>query len=372
MSHDWESVWADAREGNLKGLVDALRAKGAAQERLHEAARVARQQGIGDRSVVRGVIELSNLCRLSCTYCPMRRGRAGRADSYFIEGAALEDAIAALPHEGIDVISFQSGENSRMGDVAISATEFAVRQFGDEREILLCLGKLPAAKYCSLRAAGARSFIMKFETADPQLHAELRGESLDERITHIRQIRNAGFRIGTGSIIGLPGQSIESVARDILFGLSLGTEMLSASPFIPAMNTPLSSSAPGDLDMTLNAIALMRIFSPALTIPAVSALEMLAPGGQLRGLQAGANVVTVNFTPPREARSYSIYGRAKPMVGLYRAFDLIGEAGLQRKCGWDGTHPAPKSEITAASVARKTAGSDESGGSFSTAIAFAS
>jgi biotin synthase len=96
------------------------------------------------------------------------------------------------------------------------------------------------------------------------------------------------------------------------------------------MDTPLSGSPPGDLDVTLNAIALIRIFSPALTIPAVSALEMLAPGGQLRALQAGANVVTVNFTPPREARAYSIYGRTKPMVGLARALDLIEEAGLRR------------------------------------------
>jgi biotin synthase len=138
-----------------------------------------------------------------------------------------------------------------------------------------------------------------------------------------------GFRVGTGTIVGLPGQRIEALADDILLGKALGVHMWSASPFVPAAGTPLENRKVGDVDLTLNAIAIARLLMPSALIPSVSALETVFPGAQAAGFQAGANVMTVNFTPNVDRENYPIYGRDRFIVELNYASDLLQQVGLQ-------------------------------------------
>ena len=203
------------------------------------------------------------------------------------------------------------------------------RIFAGEVDILLVLGDKSREEYAYLREQGATSYILKHETADPALHLRHRFYPLEERMAHLEDLLSLGYRVGTGTIVGLPGQTLEMLADDILLARSLGVQMCSASPFVPASGTPLADAEPGDVDLTLNALAVMRLAMPAALIPSVSALQKQAPGAQAMGFAAGANVITVNFTPVRDQASYPIYGADRFVVGQTYAAQVLEEAGLK-------------------------------------------
>ena len=156
---------------------------------------------------------------------------------------------------------------------------------------------------------------------------------LEDRLAAARSLVELGFRLGIGTIVGLPGQTPASLADDILLAGRLGASMTSASPFVPAPDTPLAPAPHGDLDLTLNVLAVMRLAHPAALIPTVSALEALAPGAQSRGLMAGANVITVNFSPAADQARYPIYGRNRFVVRRDHAFRTLEQAGLEPRLG---------------------------------------
>src|SRR5258708_40086622 len=128
-----------------------------------------------------------------------------------------------------------------------------------------------------------------------------------ERMACLRALVRLGYKVGTGAIIGLPGQTQESLVNDLFLAREIGAHMVSGSPFIPAPDTPLAHLPPGDVEITLNFIALARLMHPSWLIPSVSALERRQGGGQLSGLAAGANVLTINFTPEVEKSKYLIF-----------------------------------------------------------------
>ena len=195
-------------------------------------------------------------------------------------------------------------------------------------EVLLNLGEKSLSTYERYAAAGAGSYILKFETADPILHQQVICSPLSERLQCAEWIKQAGMQLGTGNIIGLPNQTVESVAEDILLALRMAPDFVSSSPFIPNEHTPLQDHPHGSLELTLNAIAVCRLLFPHALIPAVSALEKLEPDGQLRGLNAGANVMTINFTPKDLRDSYAIYSQGRFVVKLDHAHNTIARAGL--------------------------------------------
>jgi biotin synthase len=196
-------------------------------------------------------------------------------------------------------------------------------------EILLNLGNKRRSEYEYLKEQGATSYILKLETSDPELNERLRHESFDQRLACMRDLLDLGYRVGTGMIVGLPGQTLESIADDILLARDMGVHMCSASPFIPAPGTPLEDAPYGSVEVTLNALALMRILNPSWLIPTVSALEKSEEGAQLRGFGAGANVMTINFSPDTNLRRYLIYGKERFVVKTTHARQVIEAAGLE-------------------------------------------
>jgi biotin synthase len=229
----------------------------------------------------------------------------------------------------IRVVSLQGGDTPRTTQIVGQAVAKIREIFEDDVDILLVLGDKSQDEYAYLRAQGATSYILKHETSDPRLHLEHRYYPLERRLGHLHQLLALGYRVGTGTIVGLPGQSLEALADDVLLAKSLGVHMCSASPFVPAAGTPLSDAAPGDVDLTLNAVAVMRLAMPHALVPSVSALERRLPGAQLAGLNAGANVITVNFTRENDRRSYPIYGTDRFIVELKYASDVLRKAALQ-------------------------------------------
>ena len=309
-------------------LVEMITAEGAAQEQLHAQAAAARDSAFGKTVVVRGVIELTNICRVNCDYCPMRRDNIRRNSPYLLRPEEILTAARDVRDAGIDAIVFQGGEIPQTTGVLSEVLPHVRDLFDDRVEVLLGLGVKSEAEYRRLKARGADTYIMKHETVDPDLHRRIRHEPLDVRLEAISTLFRLGYRVGTGCIVGLPGQTTESLADDILLAHSLHVQMSSASPFVPTSNTPLADTRPGSISRTLNVIAAMRILNPNWLIPSVSALEQQSVGGQSAGLRAGANVITVNFTPRNEQMSYLIYGGRRHVVSLEHMRRQLNSAGL--------------------------------------------
>ena len=305
-----------------------ITAEGSAQQQLHARAAAIRDRVFQRSVVIRGVIEITNLCRVNCDYCPMRRDNTRQNTPYILESSAILSAARAIRDAGVNVIVFQGGEIPQTTRLLLDVLPKVRQLFDDQVEILLGLGVKSEAEYRALKEHGADTCILKHETADPVLHREIRQEELEVRLTAIRTLLQLGYRVGSGCIVGLPGQSIESLADDILLAHSLGVHMCSASPFVPASDTPMAGASPGSVARTLNMIATMRIVNPAWLIPTVSALEQQSAGGQGAGLRAGANVMTANFTPPDQQKNYLIYGGTRHIVGTEHVRRQLDMAGL--------------------------------------------
>lgn len=306
----------------------ALRARGAEQEELFAKARRVRNEHFGPTVVLRGVIEVTNVCRVNCDYCPMRRDNTAMNDRYFMGIDEIVERAERIRDMGIDVVLLQGGETRREATVVEAAIPRIQELFDHRVEILLNLGNMRKGQYQRLRAAGATSYILKHETSDARLHESVRHERLDERLRCMRDLLSLGYKVGTGLISGLPGQTIDSVIDDIELAGQLGVHMCSVSPFVPAPNTPLQLASTGSVDEALNVLACLRICYPGMLIPSVSALEKNAAGGQARGLAAGANVMTVNFTGEADRQRYLIYGKDRFVVGIQHVRELVEAAGL--------------------------------------------
>ena len=312
----------------IEKIISLLGASGDQQQEMFSQARDLRRQQFGDQAVVRGVIEITDSCRANCDYCPMRC--ANQSDSGFtLSAQQIIATAAAIRDAGITVVFLQGGETPETTDLVAKVLPEIRKLFDGDLQLLLCLGEKSRDELACLKASGADGYILKHETSDPELFRSLRHRDLQDRLDCLKNLLALGYQVGTGNIVGLPGQSRESIANDILLSAQLGTHMTSCAPFIPAPATPLADLQAGDLDLTLNTLALMRIIHPKALIPTVSALEKLRPGGQLAGLNAGANVITVNFTPAREKSVYRIYGAERFCVSLGHAAATLQQAGLQ-------------------------------------------
>jgi biotin synthase len=311
-------------------IVRWLQVRGAEQEMLFSAARAAREQVYGRRVIVRGLIEVTNLCRVNCEFCPMRRDNTKRNTIFQLTPDQILAATAEIKAAGINIVFFQAGEVGKTTRLVGDLLPEVQARFDRPVELLLCLGNKTDTEYEFLKNQGATSYILKHETSDPDLNERMRQSSFEERLRCLRTLVKLGFKVGTGAIVGLPGQSIESLADDLELARDLGAHMVSGSPFIPAPDTPLTGHTPGDVELTLNFIAIARLMNPSWLIPSVSALERRQGGGQLSGLAAGANVLTVNFTPPLEQEKYLIYGKDRYVVRNDHVTEIVRQAGLER------------------------------------------
>jgi biotin synthase len=330
---------ADAKESlphfpssfwNRATLSSWLQAKDDQQQRLFAAARQARHRAFGDRVIIRGLMEVTNLCRVNCEFCPMRRDNTRRNTIFELSETQILETAARIKESGINIVFLQAGEVKKTTQIVGNVLPKIRALYGGAVELLLCLGNKSEEEYIFLRDQGATSYILKHETSDPELNAKMRHSSFADRIEGLRTLVRTGYKVGTGAIVGLPGQTVESLADDLLLARDIGAHMVSASPFIPAPNTPLEHHPPGDVDITLNFLALARLLNPRWLIPSVSALESRQSGGQSAGLAAGANVLTVNFTPDSERENYLIYGKDRYIVRNEHVSEIVAKSGMRR------------------------------------------
>jgi biotin synthase len=314
------------RQLDKSAVIDWLQARGERQLELFRQARAVRSEHRGDEVLLRGVIEISNHCEKSCKYCAMRH-QNGSLARYRM---STEEILAVAVHirsQGISTAFLQAGQD-RESDAILEQVIPEIKG-GLGMNVLLCVGERPEAVYRRFAELGADAYILKYETANAALYRQIASVTPEPRLRCLAALRAAGLKIGTGNIVGLPGQTLEDIADDFLLALALHPDFVSAAPFIPNEGTPLAQFPVGDLDLTLNLMALWRIALPDALIPAVSALEKIRPGGQLTGMNAGANVLTINFTPEDCRAKYAIYSEQRFVVSLRHALETVRRAGLR-------------------------------------------
>ncbi len=308
-------------------LMRLLQVEGNLQQQLFRQAQDVRREYGADEVVLRGVIEISNYCQKNCDYCAMRAANKKLERYRLLPEEILSIAAEIKKTNVISTIFFQAGQDPDCDPILEEVIPEIKKRFN--LNVLLCLGEKPREVYFKLAELGADSYILKFETSDPLLYQEIAYTPLARRLQCIRWLQEAGFKVGTGNIIGLPKQTLEMLADDILLALEIQPDFVSSSPFIPNQNTPLEDLPYGNLNLILNTIALYRIALPSALIPTVSAMEKIQQDGQLMGLNAGANVLTINFTPDKYREKYVIYSQKRFVVSLEHALQTIERAGLR-------------------------------------------
>ncbi len=277
-------------------------------DELKALARRTADRVHGPRVLLRGLIEVTNHCAMDCLYCGIRRSNT-KAVRYRLSHEELAATIAAGRRAGFMTFVLQGGEDLALrGDGLLRLTETARTAAGPEAAITLSFGIRSRRQYEELKAAGADRYLMRFETADPDLHRYLRnGLSLEQRLKALEDVRAAGLQLGSGFMTGLPGETEETLINNILLAQRLGMEMGGVGPFIPHPETPLRNATGGGLERAVRATALLRLALPACHIPATTAAGTIDPEGREQMLEAGANVLMPNITPVVHKKHYLLY-----------------------------------------------------------------
>ncbi|MBF0331273.1 MAG: [FeFe] hydrogenase H-cluster radical SAM maturase HydE [Candidatus Omnitrophica bacterium] len=270
-----------------------------------EADRVRRLH-VGNAVHLRGLIEFSNVCGRDCIYCGIRRSNHGVA-RYKMSTGEIFDAAAYAVGLGFKSLVLQSGESGQYSTDEMVALIGRIKQaFGVA--ITLSMGEKTRVEYAALRQAGADRYLLRFETSCEKLFIKLKPDSVyADRIQCLSWLREVGFQVGSGIMVGLPGQTEEMIADDILLMRELDLDMVGFGPFIPDPNTPLKGVGGGSLGLTLRTLALIRIVMRNVHIPATTAMGTIDPNGRQRALEVGANVLMPNVTPTRYREMYQLY-----------------------------------------------------------------
>ena len=307
---------------------DLLRLRGRGQEALHERAANASFKQFGRKVFLRAVVEVSNFCRENCVYCGMRRDNRKLA-RYRARHEELADLLVHHRPASITDVNIQAGEDPIVvREVVLPLIKTLKRE--TPLGVSVCLGTLNPGLCAELKNAGASIYIVKFEMAEPSAYTAMKAPGThQERLDFIRHLAAEGWRVSSGFIAGLPGQSDRDLLANFDLAQNLPLSGCSVSPFIAGDETPLAGAPVADIDLTLNCMAALRLMRPDWVIPAVSALNLAEPGvGYRRGLRTGANLVTINLTPSNVRGDYLLYKRDRFIMTEERILSAISAEGL--------------------------------------------
>ncbi|HBG48518.1 MAG TPA: [FeFe] hydrogenase H-cluster radical SAM maturase HydE [Cyanobacteria bacterium UBA9971] len=274
-------------------------------EELFQAADRVREKYVGNEVHLRGLIEFSNICSKNCFYCGLRRDNKN-IKRYKLEPEIIIDFATKAATYGYKTFVLQSGEGNlyTLEEMLYIISEIKKLDVA----ITLSIGEKTEEEYRAYKEAGADRFLLRIETTDKELYKKLHPDmSHENRINCLKIIKKLGYETGTGCLIGLPEQTMESLADDILFFKELGADMIGVGPFIPNEDTPLKNETGGSFELALKVMAITRLLLPDINIPATTAMETLNHQGRLIALQSGANVVMPNVTEGEYRDLYKLY-----------------------------------------------------------------
>lgn len=274
-------------------------------EELFKAADEVRKEYLGDEVHLRGLLEFTNICKRNCMYCGLRRDNKN-LNRYRLSNEEIMDFAKKAVGYGYKTLVLQGGEDDYFTVERLIPIVKELKALGVA--LTLSIGERPFEEYKLLKEAGADRFLLRIETTDRKLYEELDpGMSHENRINCLKNLRKLGYEVGSGCLVGLPGQTIESIADDLLFFKELDADMIGVGPFIPNEDTPLKDAEGGTFEMALKVTALVRLLLPDINIPATTAIESLNRQGRVIALQSGANVVMPNVTEGEYRKLYALY-----------------------------------------------------------------
>lgn len=274
-------------------------------EFLFKTADSVRKKYKGDSVHIRGIIEFSNICKQNCKYCGIRKDNLN-AERYRLSPDEIILFAQHAKEKGFRTIVLQSGEDGFFSAEKMAGIIKKIKSL--DMAVTLSLGEKTTGEYEVYKKAGADRYLLRIETTDKTLYGNLHPNmSFENRVRCLKDLKKLGYETGTGILVGLPGQSIESIADDILFFKNIDADMIGLGPFIPAPDTPLSKEKGGTLTQALKVMAITRLLLPDINIPATTAMETLHPQGRLMALQCGANVIMPNVTEGDYRKKYLLY-----------------------------------------------------------------
>lgn len=298
-------------------LIENLEAKGLKQKDLHAKAVNIRDEYLSKNVYFRGLIEFSNICNNDCFYCGIRKSNH-HVKRYLMSKDEILEAVEFCNKADYGSIVLQSGErrDKKFVNFVIEVVEEIKKRF-PKAGITLCIGELNKKVYQKFFDAGAHRYLLRIETSNKRHYEKLhpREMSFEARKKCLKNLKDIGFQVGTGIMVGSPFQRVENLADDLLFFKEIDVDMVGMGPFISHQYAPLKVDGNNkrNFNLSLNMIACLRILMPDINIAATTALQALHPEGREYGLNAGANVIMPLVTPKRYREYYQLYNN-KPCI----------------------------------------------------------
>ncbi len=279
-------------------------------ENIRQTAEEYCEQQFGNQVYVRGLIEFSNYCKCSCHYCGLRKENQ-KITRYRLEKEAIIGCVEEAYQEGYRSFVLQSGEDSYYTTTKLIEIVSTIKAMGDIA-VTLSIGERDDETYAKLKACGVDRFLIKHECADETIYNALHPHSsFEERIRCLRTLYQEGYQVGSGFMIGLPGQTTRTIAEDIWLLKTLHVHMAGIGPFIPHPQTVLAGESSGSSELTLRAVSLARLLIPGILLPVTTALGVKDEQNKARCLHHGANVVMQKLEPSELRNLYELYPKEK-------------------------------------------------------------
>lgn len=287
-------------------LIDARTS--ALADELAGRARETYEAAYGDAVFARGLIEFTNVCKNDCYYCGIRRSNRA-CERYRLAPEQILACADAGWQAGFRTFVLQGGEDPAATDEWLAGVVADLKAAYPGCAVTLSVGERSRESYRHLRAAGADRYLLRHETATAAHYRQLHpaAMTLQRRMACLSDLREAGFAVGAGFMVGSPFQTTEHLAADLAFIQEFRPEMCGIGPFVPHRDTPFAAEAPGTVELTCYLLSLVRLAHPTVLLPATTALEALDPRSREKGILAGANVVMPNLSPPERQGDYALY-----------------------------------------------------------------
>ncbi len=277
-------------------------------EELRICANRLREEYYGKAVYIRGLIEFTNYCRNDCYYCGIRRSNA-KAVRYRLDKADILECCRDGYELGFRTFVLQGGEDLYYTDKKICDIVYAIKNAYPDCAVTLSIGEKSRKSYEEYYTAGTSRYLLRHETADNEHYKKLHPDSmsLDNRKRCLYDLKDIGYQVGAGFMVGSPYQTMENMVSDLRFLQELGPDMIGIGPYITHKQTPFKDFRSGDLGLTLRLLSVIRILLPYALIPSTTALGTIHPMGRELGLKAGANVVMPNLSPVKVRKLYELY-----------------------------------------------------------------
>jgi len=300
------SNFANASSLDLRELIITPDQK--IHDALLHAARMTTLKQFGNKIYIRGLIEFTNYCKNDCYYCGIRCSN-NKAIRYRLSKGEILSCCQNGYELGFRTFVLQGGEDPFFSDEVLVDIIIAIKKNHPDCALTLSIGERSLESYKAMFAAGADRYLLRHETANPAHYSLLHPEtlSLENRLHCLRNLKEIGYQVGTGFMVGSPFQTVDNLVEDLLFIKKFEPQMIGIGPFISHHDTPFRDKNFGTLQQTLRLIAMLRLMLPKALIPATTALGTIDPCGREQGILAGANVVMPNLSPVVVRKKYSLY-----------------------------------------------------------------